>query len=498
MGVVIPHSMGIGGGFIATIYNESTREAKVLIARETAPAAANQTMFGDNSTASIWGGLAVAVPGELRGYYELHSNYGKLNWSELFVDAIQLAKSGFPIGAHLANALKAGERITTALANETRRAFLNNTTGQVLKKGEILIQADLAKTLEYVAAQGADYFYTGEFAKELVQEVKDWGGVMTEEDLLCYSANWTTPVKTTFKDNFTMYSAAPPGSGPVLAYILGIMDGFRSNQEACLPDNVTTLHRFAESCKFGYAKRTLLGDMAFVNCSELVNNMTSGALASEARSKINDTHTFNDPGYYGYENNTVQKDSGTAHATFLGSDGVAISVSSTINYYFGSLVRTNSGVLLNNEMDDFSRPGMSNLYSLASSSPNYIVPRKRPMSSMAPMILVDANGKVQLALGGTGGSYITSGIAMVTMRAQWQGYNVKQAIDKPRLHHQLIPNNLMTEPSFPQVDADVLRSYGHNVTNRTGRFNVILGIQRLNGRILANWDFRKGGGVDGE
>ncbi|XP_037565240.1 glutathione hydrolase 1 proenzyme-like [Dermacentor silvarum] len=192
--------------------------------------------------------------------------------------------------------------------------------------------------------------------------------------------------------------------------------------------------------------------MNFVNCTELVNNMTSPAFASEARKKINDSHTFNDPEYYGYEKQPAQKDSGTAHAAFLGSDGVAISVSSTINYYFGSLVRTNSGVLLNNEMDDFSRPGMSNLYNLASSSPNFISPGKRPMSSMAPMILVDSAGKVQLALGGTGGSYITSGIAMVTLRAMWQGYNVKQAIDKRRLHHQLFPNNLMIEPLFPQVN----------------------------------------------
>ncbi|XP_037514858.1 scoloptoxin SSD14 [Rhipicephalus sanguineus] len=498
MGVVIPHSMGIGGGFIATIYNESSREAQVLIARETAPANASRDMFVNNTALSKWGGMAVAVPGELRGYAELHRQYGKLNWSELFEDAILLAECGFPVGRHLAMALKAGENFSTALANETRRAFLNKTTGRVLKEGDTLIQEDLAKTLKEVAQYGADYFYNGTLAEDIVKTVKRWGGIMTVDDLKNYSVQWMTPVNTTFQGNYTMFSPPPPGSGPVLSYILNIMDMFRTTEKPCLPDNVTTLHRFAESCKFGYAKRAQLGDMSFVNCSELVANMTSRDFAAQAKAKINDSCTYNDPKYYGFVNETAQKDTGTAHVTLYGSDGIAISVSSTINYYFGSLVRTNSGVLLNDEMDDFSTPGKPNLYGLAPSSANFIEPAKRPMSSMAPMVLVDSEGKVQLSLGGTGGPLITSGISLVTVRALWQGYNIKQAIDEARLHHQLIPNILMVEPFFPQDYVEELRKLGHNVTNRTGRFNVILGVQRDGDHILANSDFRKGGTVDGE
>ncbi|XP_070390044.1 scoloptoxin SSD14-like [Dermacentor albipictus] len=497
MGVVIPHSMGIGGGFIATIYNESAKEAQVLVARETAPANASKDMYGSNETASIWGGLAVAVPGELRGYHELHSRYGKLPWKDLFEDAINLARCGFPVGAHLAMALKAGQQHNSSLANETRQAFINKTTGKVLEKGDIFVQEDLADTLENVSQYGVDYFYNGSFAEELVQKVNAWGGVMTVDDLRNYSVRWMEPVNASFKGSLTLFSAPPPGSGPVLTYILGIMDQFRTS-DPCLPDNVTTLHRLVESFKFGYAKRTLLGDMDFVNCTELVKNMTSPDFAEEARWKINDSCTYNDPEYYGFVNESALKDTGTAHVTFYGSDGIVISVSSTINYYFGSLVRTDSGVLLNNQMNDFSMPGKPNLYNLAPSQANFIVPGKRPMSSMAPMVVVDSNGTVQLSLGGTGGSLITSGIAMVSVRALWQGYNIKEAIDKRRIHHQLIPNVAMVEPSFPEDDIEALRKLGHVVKNRTGRFNIILGIQQDNQRILANSDFRKGGAGDGE
>ncbi|XP_075539774.1 scoloptoxin SSD14-like [Dermacentor variabilis] len=498
MGVVIPHSMGIGGGFIATVYNQSTKKAQILIARERAPENVTQDLFVGKKTASIVGGLAVAVPGELRGYKELHNAYGKLNWSELFYDAILLAKCGFPIGKHLADALKAGEKYTFELANKTRRAFMNNKTGKILQEGEILIQEDLASTLEMVRDKGADYFYNGSLASEIAQEIKQNGGILTEYDLKNYSVTWAEPLTANFTGDLTMYSPPPPGSGAVLSYILGIMDGYRNGSDLSLEDSILNLHRFTESCKFGYAKRALLGDAEFVDRKELVKNMTSKWFAEQARSKVNDSCTYNNPEYYGFVNETIEQDTGTAHATFWGPDNIAISVSSTINYYFGSLIRTTSGILLNNEMDDFSTPGKSNIYGVAPSKANFIAPGKRPMSSMAPMVLVNSAGEVQLVLGGTGGSLITSGIALVTVRALWQNYTIKEAIDESRIHHQLIPNNLMVEPSFSNAAREALRKYGHNVTERKGRFNVILGLCGRDGHILANSDYRKGGTVDGE
>ncbi|XP_037560666.1 scoloptoxin SSD14 isoform X3 [Dermacentor silvarum] len=498
MGVVIPHSMGIGGGFIATVYSRSKREAQVLVAREVAPAGATSDMYVNNKKGSLYGGLAVAVPGELRGYQALHRHLnGTLPWKELFRDAIRLARHGFPMGAHLANALREKRTVDPVLEANVRKAFSDPETGDLLAEGELVTLKDLANTLEQIAEKGPDYFYEGELAENIVKEVQANGGILTMEDLRRYQVSWEKPVTARFKGGMTMLSAPPPASGAVLAYILGIMDAFRSSPKSLLEDSVTTLHRFAEACKFAYAKRALLGDPKFVQCEQLVRNMSSHQFSSEARYKIDDDRTFSDPHYYGFVDEVMKPDKGTAHATFWGPDGDVIVVSSTVNYYFGSMLRTSGGVVMNNQMDDFSTPGMRNFYGVAPSVANFIYPGKRPMSSMAPVVVTDENGDVQLALGGTGGAKITSGIALVIMRTLWQRNSIKEAIDYPRLHHQLIPNHLMVESYFPKAYVEELQKLGHKVTYPKGRFSIMMGVSKHNGRLYANSDFRKGGTVDG-
>ncbi|KAL1467073.1 hypothetical protein MTO96_005931 [Rhipicephalus appendiculatus] len=444
---------------IATLL--SKKDAQVLVAREVAPAAASTDMYVKNKKGSLFGGLAIAVPGELRGYYELHRHLnGALPWKELFTDAIRLARDGYPMGAHLANALRESQNADNVLKENIRKTFSNPETGELLAEGELVTLKDLAQTLELIAEYGPDYFYEGEFAEKLVSEVQNNGGILTMEDLKNYQVKWEKPVTARFKGGMTLYSAPPPASGAVLAYILGIMDAFRPSPGSFLDDTVTTLHRFAEACKFAYAKRARLGDPSFVNCEQLVQNMSSRAFAADARYKIDDERT-------------------------------------TVNYYFGSMLRTSAGVVMNNQMDDFSTPGMRNFYGVAPSAANFIVPGKRPMSSMAPVVVVDENGDVQLALGGTGGAKITSGVALVVMRTLWQRNSIKAAIDYPRLHHQLIPNHLMVESFFPKAYVEELRKLGHKVTYPKGRFSIMMGVNKQNGRLFANSDFRKGGTVDG-
>ncbi|XP_077534255.1 scoloptoxin SSD14-like isoform X2 [Haemaphysalis longicornis] len=499
MGVVIPHSMGMGGGFIATVYSKKKLEAGVLIAREVAPAGASRDMYVKDKKMSIRGGMAIAVPGELRGYAELHRSLnGSLPWKELFEDAIRVARHGFPMGAHLANALREGRKIKGPLADNIRRVFSDPETGELLQEGEMVKQEDLARTLEAVATYGPDYFYHGDFAQSIINEIQENGGMITLDDLANYKVEWAPPVRSRFKGGLTLYSAPPPGSGAVLAFILGIMDQFRSSGRAALPDDVLTLHRFAEACKFAYAKRALLGGAKSIECDELVRHLTSPELAQRARSLIDDMQTFSRPEYYGFVNESQEQDHGTAHATFWGPDGDVIAVSSTVNYYFGSYVRTKTGVVLNNQMDDFSTPGAVNFYGVAPSRANFIAPGKRPMSSMAPVVVVDRLGDVVLALGGTGGSKITSGVALVTMRTLWMGNTIKDAIDYPRLHHQLIPNHLMVESYFPKTYVEALQALGHKVTYPSGRFSIMMGVHARHGNLYANSDFRKGGTVDGE
>ncbi|XP_037514859.1 scoloptoxin SSD14-like [Rhipicephalus sanguineus] len=785
MGVALPHRMGLGGGFIATVYNQSSQEAQVLIARERAPLCASQNMFSSNPNESLVGGKAVAVPGELRGYYELHKRYGKLNWSDLFDEAIKLAYYGFPIQEELASALKAANNQFALTNKSSWQVFVNNETKEVLQKGEKLIQSDLAKTLKAIAANGSDYFYNGSFAEKLVQEVGDNGGVMTSSDLLNYSASWVTPLNRTFKNNLTLFTAPPPGSGGVVAYILGIMDAFRETKKECLSEDVSTLHRFAEACKFGYAKRAALGDSEFVDCKKVLEEMTSPDSAETAKCKINDNHTFDSPYYYGFVNQTARHDEGNAHATFwhvttwsllypaqltthcstvdeiikecrrfeqakgrrvaqaydrlpntaatsscedpprlvqstapeditrlirreleamspapVHSDfrnnmpsispiqavvreeiaslgmpslcsvrhtntyqvspatrsqpqsfvpprrnpaewrtvddrpicfncsrighiarhcrsrlsspprwsspshyhqppdshtfspytptqsinvdnvpprssrspspqdgdyvvspltdvvltrnialpstiiqiienracvpvvnfgfsthvlphGIAMahitplgeyeisslateslsttstplppitsSSSTAAQHLFGSWIRTNSGIILNNQMDSFSTPDEVKKNGWDPSTANYIAPRKRPMSSMAPSVVVDSDGKAVFALGGTGGSLLASGITLVATRVLWQCNMIKDAIDKPRLHNQLVPIDLMVEPFFPKDNITALENLGHNVTKRCGMFNIVSGVQQKQGRIYPYSDPR--------
>lgn len=502
MGVVLPHSMGIGGGFIATVYSKNTSKAAVLVAREVAPKKATRDMFKEKPFLSIFGGLAIAVPGELRGYEELHKHLnGTICWKDLFEYAVRLAKCGFPMGAHLANALQEGVAKLKKMKRTLPQSFnhIFNRTGTLLKEGDIVLQEDLGKTLEDVAnSYGADYFYKGAFAVKLAEEIKNNSGIITKEDLEEYKVDWMEALEVCFQGPLTMLSAQPPGSGPVLAHIMGIMDQFRNWSHQDLEDTVLTWHRFVEACKFSYAKRALLGDPKFVNVSQAIQILTSMDSAAEARAKIKDDKTFGDPSYYGFVSEPQEINHGTSHASFWGEDGVVISVSSSINYYFGSVVRTNSGIILNNQMDDFSTPGRPNLYGVPPSEANYIVPKKRPMSSMAPTVFLDDRNEPVLALGGTGGSKITSGVALVTIRTMWMAQNIKEAIDPPRLHHQLIPAQLMVEPTFPTEEADELRKKGHNVTKITTRFSVIMGVRKEGGRLYANADYRKGGDVDGE
>ncbi|XP_064467545.1 scoloptoxin SSD14-like isoform X2 [Ornithodoros turicata] len=497
MGVVLPHSMGIGGGFLATVYERNTKKSWSLIARERAPSAAKKTMFVGQPSASVKGGKAVGVPGELRGYQALLERMGSnLPWKDLFEDAIKLARDGFPVQFHLSNAMNMKKEAIYENLN-MRKVYWNTTSNDTLKDGALLFQKDLADTLQDIAENGADYFYNGEFAEALVEEVQEQGGILTVNDLKDYKAEWLNPIMVKFMDGRTLYSTPPPGSGIVLAYLLKIIESYKNAPNAFLDDNVLTLHRFAEACKFAYAQRAHLGDSLFVDIKDLLENMTSTWLPEQSKGRISDSQTFSDPRHYD-GNQKFTEDHGTAHASFWGPNGDAIAISSTVNYYFGSLVRTSRGVVLNNQMDDFSTPGFSNTYGIAPSMSNFIQPGKRPMSSMAPAIFVNPYGSVDLVLGGAGGAKITSSIALVSMKNLWQGYSIKEAIDFPRLHHQLIPNILDVEKSFPQAYVERLKARGHHVNRPKGRFSIIMGISRYQDRIHANADYRKGGAVDGE
>ncbi|CAN7984756.1 unnamed protein product, partial [Ixodes hexagonus] len=437
------------------------------------------------------GGLSVAVPGEIRGYQALLQRMGtNLTWEALFEDAIRLARDGFPIHPHLADALRVKKNAIYSYKN-MRKTFWDVDANDTLKEGDLLVQKDLAASLELIAKNGPDHFYKGAFAEQLVREVNENGGNMTLEDLSSYEVAWDAPVNVSFKDDLTMYSVPPPGSGAVLGYIMNIMDAFRSDGKNTLEDNVLTLHSLisprlcTRKCSYLYFPVEIL-EVQSLRFTEVDGSLASEDAENIRRCKIQMSQWVCSSAY-GSASNKGRRAAWRNESVWLPSSF----------FSFGSMV-SSGGVVLNNEMDDFSVPGAANQYSVAPSETNFVAPGKRPLSSMAPAVVVDRNGDVQLVLGGAGGAKITSGIALVSMRYLWQGNTIKEAIDFPRVHHQFLPNQVYAEAQFPKVYKEQLEKKGHKVVVPEGRFSIIMGIGRRERRIYANADYRKRGTVDGE
>ncbi|XP_063880968.1 scoloptoxin SSD14-like isoform X6 [Scylla paramamosain] len=445
VGVINTQSMGLGGGFLLTYYERSSGKAYTLDARETAPAAAHEDMYHGDGDLMEKGGLAVAVPGELRGYRELYTRFGgRLPWSDLLEPTINLCEEGHLVNWHMARALKFNQ--IDILNEPSMSVFINPETGDVYKENDTLKRPQLAKTLR-ILQEDPDGLYTGQLANKLADDIQEFGGIITSEDLQNYKPEWREAMNVSLQNgNMRMFSIMPPGSGLILGFILNILDEYGFTPDSMDEGHrILTHHRITEAMKWAYAKRTELGDSNFVDVTELTKNLTSDAFAKNIRSQITDNQTFQDPEHYGAVT-AIKEDHGTAHFSLLAPDGDAVSVTSTINLYFGAGIRSKqTGIVLNDEMDDFSAPNITNYFGLPPSPANFIRPGKRPLSSMCPAVFVDSEGDVRLVIGAAGGTKISSGVAWASLNNLWLGDDIKEAIDARRIHHQLFPMTLSYE-----------------------------------------------------
>ncbi|TKA70288.1 hypothetical protein B0A55_06739 [Friedmanniomyces simplex] len=431
--------------------------------RESAPAAATENMYKNNVNASIHTGLASGVPGELRGLAYLHDNYGSLPWEDLVMPAVQVARNGFPVTEDLVRyETSAVAGIDNFLVNNPTWAIDFAPNGTLLGLGDTITRKRYADTLEAIAKRGPDAFYSGPIAETLINTVQSNGGIMTLADLKNYTVAIRPPSAIDYRD-FKITSGSAPSSGTVLASVMKIIEGYPTIGEAATL-NLST-HLFDEAIRFAYGQRTELGDPYFVeSMTEYQADMLNETTAAAVRAKISPLHTLNVSAYdpSGFESLETP---GTSAVVTSDVTGMAISLTTTVNLLFGSQIMVpETGVILNNEMNDFSIPGSSNAFGYIPSPSNYIRPGKRPLSSITPTIVEHANGSLYFAVAAAGGSRIITATLQNLWHVLDQNMTASQALAEPRFHDQLVPNQAVFEYAYDNETVAFMQSRGHNVT----------------------------------
>ncbi len=484
--VVEPFSAGIGGGGFLLLHSSKTGEMKALDFRERAPLKATKNMYLDaqgkvRPNASINGYLAVATPGTVAGLYEVHRRYGKLPWFEVVKPAIALAQNGFILNPQPTwRSIQAyTERKKVILNNPAAQAiFMRN--GELYQPGEKLVQRDLARTLA-VIANDPQSFYTGNIARAIATDMAKNGGLITLEDLKAYKFIWRTPICGNFR-KATVCSMPPPSSGGVhLLQILNIIGD--TDLKSLGWHHPDALHLMVEAMKIAYADRSeYLGDPDFVKVP--LAQLISPAYAKKRRQEITLDRAKPSSEVKPVDRETLLRFSHryespeTTHLNVVDEQRNAVSLTFTVNYGFGSgVVAAGTGVLLNDEMDDFAAaPGVPNAFGLVGNQANAISPRKTPLSSMTPTIVTE-NNRLRMAVGAPGGATIITQVLQVVLNVLEYNLDVGAAVSAPRIHHQWLPDELKVEPlTLDAITQAELQRRGHKIkqTQPWGNINAIV------------------------
>lgn len=510
IGMVNFFNSGIGGGGFSVVSMKDSNAAFDF--REMAPLKSNKTMFDDGmEKESIFGGLSIAVPGELAGLYKMWEEYGsgKIKWSEILQPVIDLGNEGWEIQEVLGASIGAYEHFLRERMEDW--AFVFNDDGSVKKKGDWISRPNLAKTLDVLAKNGSVApFYDAEsyLVKSMVSKIQQRGGVVTAEDFSMYKPEKSKPLSTKIRSGFvnmpdndvTVLTSSGSSSGAALIAALRIMDEFPSSPGGdYLPEQI---YRLIEGMKWLASARSRLGD--YGGGEELpprVKEVLNDSWIENAVQKIKDNsangfHTL--PNWTDYNPvYEINEPHGTAHFSIVDDQHNAVSLTTTINLLFGSLVHDPlTGVIFNDEMDDFSQAGRSNSFGLAASVYNFIQAGKRPLSSAVPTIILNELGHPDLVVGASGGSRICTSVFQAIVRRYWYQMPILEAISYPRVHHQLLPDVVEVE-SFAMLGKSTIKhlfEMGHQPEQLSAKA-VVNGIQRYQGSWHAVSDYWRKRGV---
>ncbi len=495
-GVVQPHSSGLGGGGFAVVVGPQ-EPGFVLDFRERAPGAASAGMFLDADAAVIPGAsehgpLAVAVPGEPRGLAALLVSHGSLPPAQVAAPAIELARGGFAVGEALA---QASADWSTLHGDALFPALFDGAQGAP-QAGQRVQRSALADTLEAWAASGGQALNTGPLAEGLAEALQAQGGILAAEDLAAYTPVPREPLVGRYR-NWTLVTMPPPSSGGVvILQVLRVLEAWPAEGLGTLEPGV--VHTTVEALEHAFADRARwMGDPDFVRVP--VDALLSDERVEEVREAVRgagappECHTLA-PEAYGLPAQ-VPEDHGTHHISVMDERGLAVALTTTINTSFGSgVVDPGSGVLLNDEMDDFvAAPGVPNAYGLVGNERNAVAPGKRPLSSMSPTVVLDPQGRPALVVGASGGPRIITGTLEVLLAILEGGAGPEEALAQPRYHHQWLPDLLRVEPGFPEATRQALEGCGHRVGGPAPGSAVQVVLRRPDGRLVGGSDPRKGG-----
>ena len=490
LAVVYPNAGNIGGGGFMTIRLKDGRTT-FLDFRERAPLAATRTMYLDKDGnpvkgASLDGYLAIGVPGSVAGLEMAREKYGTISRQDLIAPAIALAKDGFVLNQGDAASFAGG---ADRLARDPAAAaiFLKKD-GKPYGIGEKLVQPDLAASLSAISEKGPDAFYKGAIADAIVKASGARGGILAKADFEQYAVRELKPVTCSYR-GYEIISSPPPSSGGVIiCEILNVLEGYPLSYLGT--GSAETVHVMVEAMRHAYVDRnSALGDPDFVD--NPVSKLLDKGYAKDIRDKI-------DPFRAGVSKDLMPKGFGeskeTTHYSIIDKDGNAVAVTYTLNGSFGAgVVADGTGILLNNEMDDFTqKPGVPNLYGLVQGEANAIQPKKTPLSSMSPTV-VTKDGKPFMVIGSPGGSRIITITLEAIVNVIDHGMNIQEAIDAPRIHHQWLPDTIYVEPFGLSPDTErLLAGMGYHLDLADQTWGQAAGIL-VGGKSLA--EIEKGGGA---